>query len=134
MINLLKNQKGDLTIELLISIPIILVLLIVAINFFSVMNIQLKLDNLTRQAIRIVEIEGGLTQSEINNINSQLSEMGLDVSKASIEGSYYPVQLRNPVYITIKYTASFTVPFFNIEVGGINLGAKMKGSSEKFFK
>ncbi|MEQ6359466.1 DUF4320 family protein [Thermoanaerobacter thermohydrosulfuricus] len=112
----------------------ILALLIIFANFFSIMNTQLKLNNLARQAIRVVEVEGGLTQQEINYLMNQISNMGLDPSKATIEGSYYPVQLRNPVYIRVKYTATFNVPLLNIPITNIDLGARMDGSSEKFFK
>ncbi|NNG67563.1 DUF4320 family protein [Caldanaerobacter subterraneus] len=134
MIDLLKSERGSLYIELIISISVILALLIIFANFFAIMNTQFKLNNLARQAIRVVEVEGGLTQKEINYLMNQISSMGLDPSKATIEGSYYPVQLRNPVYVKIKYTMTVNIPLFDLPIRTIELGARMEGSSEKFFK
>lgn len=131
---MLKDEKGASFIELIISFTVILIVLLIFSNFFTLFNTQLRLNNLARSTIRIVEVEGGLTPQTLADVYNNIKKMGLDVSRVSIEGTPYPTQLRQPVYIKISYTVPFKVPVFNVSLGDVHLGALYRGSSEKFFK
>lgn len=135
-IKLRLNTKGDSYLSTFLSISVILIFILFFVNLFGAFKTQLTLMEIGKNALRKAEIEGGLSNTIVNEIKSMLANSSIDVSKVTIDGTFDKTQLRSPVSITIKYNYPLKIINIDSKITQINLplGVTYTGSSERFFR
>lgn len=139
---LLFNQKGSTFFDLIIKMLVVITLMATVISFLGVFTTYLNLNHVCRRVVRVVELEGQVSDKAYDVFYQLKQQTGLS-PEMTIENVQYcddlnqKIQLRDTFTVTMRYSHTFTIfsPSFAPPVE-INIPMKISitGMSEKFWK
>lgn len=121
VIALLKDRKGNSSvISFLIVLPLILSLSFNPILMYLDAQKYQRLDHIVQKYLTIMESEGGLTTSRYIELIENLTSIGCDISKTTIDYTPYPVDFGNEVRLGVT-TQMKLVRISILRAGGANV-------------
>ncbi|MCU9613532.1 pilus assembly protein [Caldibacillus lycopersici] len=109
---MVKSQKGQATVELAISLTLLMFILFAIIDFGRMFHVYLTLDNASREAARAAVV--GQADIDIIQVVNKTSTT-LDSTKINVSISPSKASRTRGTYATVEltYPFSFSVPIFN---------------------
>lgn len=107
---MIKSQKGQATVELALSLSILILLVFGIIDFGRIFHAYLTLENAGREAGRIASL--GAEDTEIVNtakqaastlITDEITVTPTPAKDNRISGSYVTINVSYPVYLSIPF-------------------------------
>lgn len=137
---LLSNKKGSSYFDLMIKTLVVLSLMVTVMSFLSVFTTYLNLNHVCRRVVRVVELEGQVSDRAEDVFYRLKQQTGLS-PEMTIENVEYcedqKIQLRDTFTITMTYSYPFTIftPSFAPPVKiQIPMKVSITGMSEKYWK
>ena len=138
---LLLDRRGSAYYELIIKTLVVITLMATLISFLSIFTAYLNLSHMCRRVVRVVELEGQVSDKAYDVFYRLKEQTGLS-PEMTVENVQYcdgsqKIQLRDTFTITMTYNYAFTLfkPSFAPPVQ-INIPMKVSitGMSEKYWK
>lgn len=137
---LLSNQNGSSYFELMVKTLVVITLMLTVISFLSVFTTYLNLNHICRRVVRVVELEGQISD-KANDVFYRLKQQtGLSPDMTVEDVDYLDgqkIQLRDTFTVTMTYRYSFTIftPSFAppVEIQ-IPMKVSISGMSEHYWK
>ncbi|WHH59772.1 DUF4320 family protein [Petroclostridium sp. X23] len=137
---LLSNRKGSSYFDLMIKTLVVITLMVTVISFLSVFTTYLNLNHVCRRVVRVVELEGQVSDRAYDVFYRLKQQTGLS-PEMTVEDVEYcedqKIQLRDTFTITMTYSYPFTIftPSFAplVEIN-IPMRVSITGMSEKYWK
>ena len=137
---LLLNKVGSSYFDLMIKTVVVITLMVTAMSFLSIFTTYLNLNHVCRRVVRVVELEGQVSDKAYDTFYRLKQQTGLS-PEMTVEDVEYcdgqKIQLRNTFTITMTYSHPFTIftPSFAPPVQiQIPMKVSITGMSEKFWK
>ncbi len=137
---LLFSRKGSSYFDLMIKTLVVITLMVTVMSFLSIFTTYLNLNHVCRRVVRVVELEGEVSDKAYDVFYRLKQQTGLS-PEMTIEDVEYcedqKIQLRDTFMVTMVYSYPFTIfmPSFAPPVQ-INIPMKVSitGMSEKYWK
>lgn len=137
---LLTNQSGSSYFDLMVKTLVVITLMLTVISFLSVFTTYLNLNHICRRVVRVVELEGQVSD-RANDVFYRLKQQtGLSPDMTVEDVDYLDgqkIQLRDTFTVTMTYSYSFTIftPSFAppVEIQ-IPMKVSISGMSEHYWK
>jgi len=138
---LLFNRRGSAYYELIIKTLVVITLMATVMSFLSIFTAYLNLNHMCRRVVRVVELEGQVSDKAYDVFYRLKEQTGLS-PEMTIEDVQYcdgsqKIQLRDTFTVTMTDSYGFTLfkPSFAPPVQ-INIPMKVSitGMSEKYWK
>jgi len=137
---LLSDRKGSSYFDLIIKTLVVITLMATVMNFLSIFTTYLNLNHVCRRVVRVVELEGQVSDKAYDVFYRLKQQTGLS-PEMTVEDVEYcegqKIQLRDTFTVTMEYNHPFTIftPSFAPPVQ-INIPMKVSitGMSEVFWK
>ena len=137
---LLSDRKGSSYFDLIIKTLVVLSLMVTVMSFLSVFTTYLNLNHVCRRVVRVVELEGQVSDRAYDVFYRLKQQTGLSPEMTVEDVKYYgdrKIQLRDTFTITMTYSYPFTIftPSFAppVEIQ-IPMKVSITGMSEKYWK
>jgi Flp pilus assembly protein TadG len=108
---LIKSQNGQATVELAISLVILIIILFAIIDFGRIFHAYLTLEHASREAARVASV-GGTNYEVINIAKESAPSLNSNTITVSISPSREDRVRGTYVTINMSYPISFSIPFF----------------------
>lgn len=140
---LLRDRRGILAFELLISATLIVFFILFPAVTFSINYKKALIEDTKALALHYAAVQGGVTTQVRNLIISELSQKGIDGTKVLIESNTSDTNLKyktdaDPViWLTIRYPADDDIKLLRglLSIIGYNAGGlPFSGSGQKFYQ
>lgn len=138
--NLLSDKKGSSYFDLIIKTLVVLSLMVTVMSFLSVFTTYLNLNHVCRRVVRVVELEGQVSDRAYDVFYRLKQQTGLSPEMTVEDVEYYEdqkIQLRDTFTVTMTYSYPFTIftPSFAppVEIL-IPMKVSITGMSEKYWK
>lgn len=138
--NLLSDKKGSSYFDLIIKTLVVLSLMVTVMSFLSVFTTYLNLNHVCRRVVRVVELEGQVSDRAYDVFYRLGQQTGLSPEMAIEDVEYcedQKIQLRDTFTVTMTYSYPFTIftPSFAppVEIL-IPMKVSITGMSEKYWK
>ena len=139
---LFLNRKGSAYYELIIKTLVVITLMATVMSFLSIFTAYLNLNNICRRVVRVVELEGQVSDNAYNVFDRLKEQTGLSPEMTVGDVEYCDeqsekIQLRDTFTITMTYSYPFTLfkPSFAPPVQIlIPMKVSITGMSEKYWK
>lgn len=137
---LLAGQSGSSYFDLMVKTLVVITLMLTVISFLSVFTTYLNLNHICRRVVRVVELEGQVSD-KANDVFYRLKQQtGLSPDMTVEDVNYLDgqkIQLRDTFTVTMTYSYSFTIftPSFAppVEIQ-IPMKISISGMSEHYWK
>jgi len=137
---LLFSRKGSSYFDLMIKTLVVITLMATVMSFLSIFTTYLNLNHVCRRVVRVVELEGQVSDKAYDVFYRLKQQTGLS-PEMTVEDVQYcdgqKIQLRNTFTVMMEYSHPFTIftPSFAPPVQ-INIPMKVSitGMSEKYWK
>lgn len=137
---LLSDKKGSSYFDLMIKTLVVLSLMVTVMSFLSVFTTYLNLNHICRRVVRVVELEGQVSDRAFDVFYRLKQQTGLS-PEMTVEDVEYcteqKIQLRDTFTVTMTYSYPFTIftPSFAppLEIQ-IPMKVSITGMSEKYWK
>lgn len=137
---LLSNRSGSSYFDLMVKTLVVITLMLTVISFLSVFTTYLNLNHICRRVVRVVELEGQVSD-RANDVFYRLKQQTGLSPDMTVEDVEYcdgqKIQLRDTFTITMTYHYPFTIftPSFAppLEVE-IPMKVSIGGMSEHYWK
>lgn len=139
---LLWDKKGSSYFDLMIKTLVVITLMVTVMSFLSIFTAYLNLNHVCRRVVRVVELEGQVSDKVYDVFYRLKQQTGLS-PEMTIEDVQYcdgqgqKVQLRDTFTVTMTYSHPFTIftPSFAPPVQiHIPMKVSITGMSEKYWK
>ena len=137
---LLSERKGSSYFDLMIKTLVVITLMVTVMSFLSIFTTYLNLNHVCRRVVRVVELEGEVSDRAYNIFYRLKQQTGLS-PEMTVEDVEYcedqKIQLRDTFTITMTYSYPFTIftpSFAPPVVVQIPMKASITGMSEHFWK
>lgn len=138
---LLSDRKGSAYYELIIKTLVVITLMASVMSFLSIFTAYLNLNHMCRRVVRVVELEGQVSDNAYAIFYRLKEQTGLspEMTVEDVEycGGSQKIQLRDTFTVTMTASYAFTLfkPSFTPPVQ-INIPMKVSitGMSEKYWK
>lgn len=137
---ILSNQKGSSYFDLIIKTLVVLSLMVTVMSFLSVFTTYLNLNHVCRRVVRVVELEGQVSDRAYDVFYRLKQQTGLSPEMTLEDVTYcgdQKIQLRDTFTVTMTYNHPFTIftPSFAppVEIK-IPMKVSITGMSEKYWK
>jgi len=137
---LLFNRKGSSYFDLMIKTLVVITLMVTVVSFLSVFTTYLNLNHVCRRVVRVVELDGQVSDQTYDVFNQLKQQTGLS-PEMTVENVEYcedqKIQLRDTFTITMIYNYPFTIftPSFSPPVViEIPMKVSITGMSEHYWK
>ena len=137
---LLSDRQGSAYFELMIKTLVVLTLMVTVISFLNVFTTYLNLNHVCRRVVRVVELEGQVSDKAYDTFYRLKQQTGLSPDMVIEDVEYcdgQKIQLRDTFTITMTYRYPFTIftPSFAppLEVE-IPMKVSITGMSEHYWK
>lgn len=137
---LLLGKKGGSYFDLMIKTLVVITLMATVISFLSVFTAYLNLNHVCRRVVRVVELEGQVSDRAYDVFYRLKQQTGISPEMAVEDVEYcedQKIQLRDNFTVTMRYSHPFTVltPSFAppVEIQ-IPMKVSITGMSEKYWK
>lgn len=137
---LLSNKSGSSYFDLMVKTLVVITLMLTVISFLSVFTTYLNLNHICRRVVRVVELEGQISD-RANDVFYRLKQQTGLSPDMTVEDVEYcdgqKIQLRDTFTITMTYRYPFTIftpsfaPPLEIE---IPMKVSIGGMSEHYWK
>lgn len=109
---MIRSQKGQATVELALTLPILILLIFGIIDFGRIFHASLTLDHAGREAARIASL--GAADSEIIS-KAKEAASSLDVNNIKVAASPAKQNRTSGTYVTVNltYPIDFSIPLFH---------------------
>jgi len=139
---LLFERKGSAYYELIIQTLVVLTLLMTVVSFLSVFTTYLDLNNMCRRVVRVIELDGQVSDNAYAVLQRLEEQSGLNPEMTVGDVQYFDedtqrIQLRDTFTVTLTDSYAFTLfkPSFAPPVQIlIPLKVSISGMSEKYWK
>jgi hypothetical protein len=137
---LIFDKKGSSYFDLMIKTLVVLTLMVTVISFLSIFTTYLNLNHVCRRVVRVVELEGQVSDKAYDVFYRLKQQTGLSPDLAVEDVNYsdgQKIQLRDTFTITMTYSHPFTVltpSFAPPVVIQIPMKVSITGMSEKYWK
>lgn len=128
-------------IETLIAVPLLVFILFAAVEYWGVLTMYRGAEEIKQYALSKMEINGGLTQSDLEDLKEKLIDLGADPDSIRITGSIldddkdavlWPEEVKLRIEFVPKYFNSFAA---RAVIGGntepIRIGVEGSAISQK---
>lgn len=122
----MKDQRGSESFGFLVFTLIILYILFQFIEIVSIGVSQVLVTMAYKKGLDQMQIDGGLTLETENNIESWLSQYGIEAEDVTIDGTIAPVEWGQDVILSINYRK----PYFKYSL----LSLTSVGKSKEFLE
>jgi hypothetical protein len=137
---LLSDKKGSSYFDLIIKTLVVLSLMVTVMSFLSVFTTYLNLNHVCRRVVRVVELEGQVSDRAYDVFYRLKQQTDLSPEMTVENVSYcedQKIQLRDTFTVTMTYSYPFTIftPSFAppVEIR-IPMKVSITGMSEKYWK
>jgi hypothetical protein len=137
---LLSNKTGSSYFDLMIKTLVVITLMVTVMSFLSIFTTYLDLNHICRRVVRVVELEGQVSDKAYDVFYQLKQQTGLSAEMTVEDVSYcedQKIQLRDTFTVTMTYTYPFTIftPSFAppVEIM-IPMQVHITGMSERFWK
>lgn len=135
MVEALKNRRGEGYIDVCVSLLVIIMVVVLALNVFSFLTLKMDMDYFAREMIDAATMSGNVYSSTVvRRYNELTDEVGF-APAYSWNAAYYSggkVQYGNTIQITLTY---------NTHIAGLGIGnfpitlkARYSGLSQEYWK
>lgn len=139
---LLSNRKGSSYFDLMIKTLVVITLMVTVMSFLSIFTTYLNLNHVCRRVVRVVELEGQVSDKAYDVFYRLKQQTGLSPEMAIedvqyCDGQGQKIQLRDTFTVTMTYSYPFTIftPSFAPPVQiHIPMKVSITGMSEKYWK
>lgn len=112
---MIKNEKGQATVELALSLIVLILILFAIIDFGRIFHAYLTLEHAGREGARIASLGGNDLEvvEQVRNSATSLNtnELGIAITppiESRTRGTYVTVQLSYPISFSIPILEPFT--------------------------
>lgn len=137
---LLRDRKGSSYFDLMIKTLVVITLMVTVLSFLSIFTTYLNLNHICRRVVRVVELEGQVSDKAYDVFYLLKQQTGLSPEMTIEDVDYHDgqkIQLRDTFTITMTYSHPFTIftPSFAppVEIM-IPMRVSITGMSEKYWK
>lgn len=137
---LLSDKKGSSYFDLIIKTLVVLSLMVTVMSFLSIFTTYLNLNHVCRRVVRVVELEGQVSDHAYDVFYRLKQQTGLSPEMTVEDVEYFQdqkIQLRDTFTVTMTYSYPFTIftPSFAppVEIL-IPMKVSITGMSEKYWK
>ena len=137
---LLSDRKGSSYFDLIIKTLVVITLMATVMSFLSIFTTYLNLNHVCRRVVRVVELEGQVSDKAYDVFYRLKQQTGLS-PEMTVEDVEYcegqKIQLRDTFTVTMEYSHPFTIfmPSFAPPVQiHIPMKVSITGMSEVFWK
>ena len=137
---LLSDRKGSSYFELMIQTLVVITLMVTVMSFLSIFTTYLNLNHVCRRVVRIVELDGQVSDQANDTFYKLKQQTGLS-PEMTVEDVEYcedqKIQLRDTFTITMTYSYPFTIftpSFAPPVVIQIPMKVSIEGMSEHYWK
>ncbi len=137
---LLSDRKGSSYFDLIIKTLVVITLMATVMSFLSIFTTYLNLNHVCRRVVRVVELEGQVSDKAYDVFYRLKQQTGLS-PEMTVEDVEYcegqKIQLRETFTVTMEYNHPFTIftPSFAPPVQiNIPMRVSITGMSEVFWK
>ncbi|WP_313559036.1 DUF4320 family protein [Ruminiclostridium cellobioparum] len=137
---LLSERKGSSYFDLMIKTLVVITLMVTVMSFLSIFTTYLNLNHVCRRMVRVVELEGEVSDRAYDVFYRLKQQTGLS-PEMTVEDVEYcedqKIQLRDTFTITMTYSYPFTIfapSFAPPVVVQIPMKASITGMSEHYWK
>lgn len=139
---LLWDKKGSSYFDLMIKTLVVITLMVTVMSFLSIFTAYLNLNHVCRRVVRVVELEGQVSDKAYDVFYRLKQQTGLSPEMVIedvqyCEGQGQKIQLRDTFTVTMTYSHPFTIftPSFATPVQiHIPMKVSITGMSEKYWK
>lgn len=135
MIKVLRSKKAEGYIDVAVSLIVILMVVVIALNVFSFLTLKMDMDYFAREMVDVATANGTTSCTDISDRYRQLAhEVGFSPSCSwdAVYISGTKVQYGEPIAVTITYQSELAgLGAANIP---ITLTAKYSGLSQRYWK
>lgn len=107
MDSIIKNEKGSAILELLFALPVLVFILFTAVQYWGIFTIHQRTEDLKFRALESMEIYGGLTEYDEEQLIDDLIKLGADPNTIVITGDLLRYQDElpwpNELYLRIEF-------------------------------
>lgn len=109
LVGYLKNEDGIAIIETLLTLPVLIFLLLAGVEYWAVLTIHQHAESLKYHTLSRMEMDGGLTSTEKQNLNDKLIQLGADPATIRITGDILengqqPKYWPDETYLRVEFT------------------------------
>lgn len=137
---LLSNRNGSSYFDLMVKTLVVLTLMVTVMSFLSIFTAYLNLNHICRRVVRVVELEGQVSDRAYDVFYRLKQQTGLSPEMIVEDVTYadgQKIQLRDTFTITMTHSHPFTIftPSFAppVEIQ-IPMKVSITGMSEKYWK
>lgn len=137
---LLFDKRGSSYFDLMIKTLVVLTLMVTVISFLSIFTTYLNLNHVCRRVVRVVELEGQVSDKAYDVFYRLKQQTGLS-PELTVEDATFSdgqkIQLRDTFTVTMTYSHPFTIltpSFAPPVVIQIPMKVSITGMSEKYWK
>lgn len=137
---LISDKKGSSYFDLMIKTLVVITLMVTVMSFLSIFTTYLNLNHVCRRVVRVVELEGQVSDKAYDVFYRLKQQTGLS-PEMTVEDVQYcdgqKIQLRDTFTVTMEYSHPFTIfmPSFAPPVQiMIPMRVSITGMSEKYWK
>ncbi len=137
---LLSSRKGSSYFDLMIKTLVVITLMATVMSFLSIFTTYLNLNHVCRRVVRVVELEGQVSDKAYDVFYRLKQQTGLS-PEMTVEDVQYcddqKIQLHDTFTVTMTYNHAFTIftPSFAPPVQiNIPMRVSITGMSEKYWK
>ncbi|WP_242947466.1 DUF4320 family protein [Desulfosporosinus lacus] len=140
MPRLLANRQGSSYFDLMIKTLVVITLMLTVMSFLSIFTTYLNLNYVCRRVVRVVELEGEVSDRAYDVFYRLKQQTGLSPEMTVDEVDYcqdQKIQLRDTFTITLADSYSFTIftpSFAPPVVIQIPMKVSITGMSEHYWK
>jgi len=137
---LFHDRKGSSYFDLMIKTLVVITLMVTVLSFLSIFTTYLNLNHICRRVVRVVELEGQVSDKAYDVFYRLKQQTGLSPEMTVEDVNYHDgqkIQLRDTFTITMTYNHPFTIftPSFAPPVKiMIPMRVSITGMSEKYWK
>lgn len=137
---LLHDRKGSSYFDLMIKTLVVITLMVTVLSFLSIFTTYLNLNHICRRVVRVVELEGQVSDNAYDVLYRLKQQTGLSPEMTVEDVNYHDgqkIQLRDTFTITMTDSHPFTIfiPSFAPPVKiMIPMRVSITGMSEKYWK
>ncbi|MFT9055512.1 MAG: DUF4320 family protein [Ethanoligenens sp.] len=135
-LRLLKNNRGEGYIDVVISVLVLMMVLVLSLNVFSFLTVKQDMDYFAKEMITCAATYGKTT-GEVDNRKTELAEETGLIPTVSWQATYFDAGDKTVQYgdtITVTLTCDTNVMGFGVFKIPITLTAKYSGLSMKYWK
>lgn len=131
----LGEERGDFTLNSAFMLLFAMILLVLFISVLGVVNNAMKLQSVTAELTRYIEIRGQVDSAVYTELNRLASVAGVAVENRTIEATYEngnKIQYGSSFTVTLSTTGHFGVG--GVLQASVPLSATVSGRSEVYWK